>query len=570
MFIYCLLYSSPAKNTGAMRKPSNFLGYCIAAFLLLNLLASQFFYRFDFTQDQRYSLSETSISLIDQIEQPLAVEVYLTGDLPSVFKQLQLETRYLFEEYQAYNPKIKFTFIDPLDTKRPAEEVANIFYQRGMTPERLNMLQNGKTIENWIFPYAEVNMGGKQIQIPLLQKKLGASNEELVSRSIQNLEYQITNALVKLTRQKEKKVAVLRGKGQLEDAYIADYIKELGKYYRIAPFTLETLSDHPNETLTELQKFDLIIDAKPTEQFTDAEKYCLDQFIMNGGKAIWLTEQVMAEKDSLIKSGSTMAFPKQLDRYDLFFTYGIRINASLVNDLYSAPIVLAQGQGNQTQFNPFPWFYEPLADEASKHPIVGNLNAVHFNFANPIEFLERKEIQQTPLLKSSDLTRLEGTPREIKLDQIQEEVNPESYRSGPQILAALLEGEFTSLYFNRLLPFQNDKHIDKSKFTQQVVISDGDVIKNELVKGQVMELGFDRYTGNTYGNKDFLLNTANYLLGDEDLVKLRSKSIKLPILSQEKIEASQNAWKTILLVGGLFIFGIISFLFSYLRKRAYT
>jgi len=133
-----------------------------------------------------------------------------------------------------------------------------------------------------------------------------------------------------------------------------------------------------------------------------------------------------------------------------------------------------------------------------------------------------------------------------------------------------LEGEFTSLYFNRLLPFQNDKHIDKSKFTQQVVISDGDVIKNELVKGQVMELGFDRYTGNTYGNKDFLLNTANYLLGDEDLVKLRSKSIKLPILSQEKIEASQNAWKTILLVGGLFIFGIISFLFSYLRKRAYT
>lgn len=544
--------------------------YAFAGFVLINLLASQVFYRLDFTQDQRYSLSETSISLIEKIEQPLAIEVYLTGDLPSVFKQLQLETQYLFEEYHAYNSNIKFTFIDPLDTRRPAEEVANFFYQRQMTPERLNQIQNGKTIENWIFPWAEVTLGNKRMQIPLLQKKLGASNEEMVVSSIQNLEYQITNALVKLTRQKEKKVAVLRGNGQLQDAYIADFIKTLGAYYRIAPFTLKTIENQPNATLNELQKFDLIIDAKPQQEFTEVEKYALDQFIMNGGKAIWLTEQVNAEKDSLMRTGNMLAFPKKLETYDLFFAYGIRINPSLVNDLYSAPIVLAQGKGNQTQFNPYPWFYEPLADAASNHPVVGNLNAVHYNFANPLEFLERENIQQTPLLKSSNLTKLEGTPREIKLSQINDDINPETYQAGTQILAVLIEGKFNSLYNNRILPFENETHLNISLPTQQIFISDGDVIKNDVVKGQPQELGFDQFTGNTYGNKEFLLNAANYLLGDEKLVNLRTKSILLPMLDQDKIDASQYAWKSILIIGGILIFALISFLFSYLRKRAYA
>lgn len=553
-----------------MIKKAPLLFYAILGFVLVNLIASQMFYRFDFTQDQRYSLSKTSKNLLEEIEQPLAVEIFLTGDLPTVFKPLQLETRYLLEEYQAYNANVKFKFTDPLATKRAADEVANAFYRRGMTPERLNLLQNGKTIENLIFPWAEISMKGKKVQIPLLQKKLGASNEEMVNSSIQNLEYQITNALVKLTREKQKKIAVLRGKEQLKDAYIADYIKELGNYYRIAPFTLKTVENQPFATLNELQKFDLIIDAKPQEKYTEAEKYTLDQFIMNGGKAIWLTEQVTAEKDSLMKSGSMLAYPKELDIYDLFFSYGIRINPSLVNDLFSAPIILAQGKGNQTQFNPFPWFYEPLADEASSHPVVGNLNAVHFNFANPIEFLNREEIQQTPLLKSSKFTKLEGSPREIKLEQIKENIKPENYQAGAQILAALIEGEFTSLYNQRVLPFDNENHLNKSKSTQQVFISDGDVIKNEVVKGQPQELGFDEYTGNTYGNKEFLLNAANYLLGDEALVQLRTKSIQLPLLDVNKIDASQYAWKSIIIAGGLIFFVLLSFLFNYFRKRAYA
>lgn len=553
-----------------MIKKLSILSYAIIGFVLVNIVASQVFYRFDFTQDQRYSLSSTSRNWLDKIEKPLIIELYLTGDLPTVFKQLQLETRYLLEEYQAYNSQVKFKFTDPLATRRPAEEVASMFYRRGMTPERLNVLQNGKTIENLIFPWAEISLGGNTIQVPLLQKKLGASNEEIVTRSIQNLEYQLTNALIKLTREKEKKIAVLRGKGQLSDAYITDYVKELGKYYRIAPFTLKTVEDRPLITLKELQKFDLIIDAKPQEKYTEAEKYTLDQFIMNGGKAIWLTEQVTAEKDSLLQTGSMLVYPKELDTYDLFFSYGVRITPSLVNDLYSAPIILAQGKGNQTQFNPFPWFYEPLADAASTHPIVSNVNAVHFNFANPIELLERADIIQTPLLKSSDLTKLEGSPREIKLEQIKDKVNPENYQAGTQLLAALVEGNFTSLYNQRVLPFDNKNHQNKSVTSQQVFIADGDVIKNEVIKGQPQELGFDKYTGNTYGNKEFLLNAANFLLGDEDLVQLRTKSIQLPLLDMDKVEASQYAWKTILIVGGMVFYGLLAWGIHYRRKKLYA
>ncbi len=552
-----------------MKKQKKVLVYIILGFITLNLVASQFFYRFDFTSDQRYSLSETSINFIENIDKPVVAEIYLSGDLPSEFKQLEQETQFLFEEYQAYNPLLKFRFNNPLNTSQPAEEVANRFFQKGMTPERLNQIKNGKTVENWIFPWAEIKMGTKKVEIPLLQKKLGASTQEIIKSSIQNLEYQITNALIKLTREKEKKVAVLRGNGQLEDAYLADYIQELGKYYRIAPFTLKTVVNEPNKTLSELKKFDLIIDAKPTQKFTEAQKYCLDQFIMDGGKAIWLTEQINAEKDSLMQSGSMVVIPRDLNTYDLFFTYGVRINPTLVNDLYSAPIILAQGSGSQTQFNPFPWFYEPLADAASNHPTVNNINAVHFDFANVIEFLEREQINQIPLLKSSNLTKLEGAPKEIKLSQVQDEVNPEEYNAGTQVLAGWVEGSFKSLYQNRVLPFSNSEHIEISKVTQQVFIADGDVIKNEIRKGKVQELGFDRYTGNVYGNKSFLMNVANYLLGDEDLVKLRTKSVQLPKLDSTKIENTKNSWKLVLLVSGLLFVGGVSYSINLIRKKKY-
>ncbi|MGM0635955.1 MAG: gliding motility-associated ABC transporter substrate-binding protein GldG [Bacteroidota bacterium] len=552
-----------------MKKSSKNIILLLVVLILINLIATQAFKRFDFTEDQRYSLSNSTKEIIESAETPVKVKVYLTGDLPSVFKRLQLETQYILEEYAAYNPQIKFEFVNPVDEDKDAMKVATAFYQQGMTPETLNVIENGKTTENIIFPWAEATQGDKKVKIQLLNKQLGANNEEMVNASVQNLEYQFSDAFNKLLFEKEKKVAVLRGKDQLEDKFIADFFGNLREYYFIAPFTLEPIEEFPEESLEKLNEFDLIIDAKSTKTFTEKEKYVLDQYLMNGGKALWLTEQVQVEKDSLYKDQTTLAFPKKLNMYDFFFTYGIRINPQLVNDLYSAPIILAQGKGRDAQFNPFPWFYEPLAKAASSHPIVTNIDAVHFNFANPIELLEN-DIKKTPLLQSSPLTKLEGVPKEISLEMVNKEPNPESYQNGSQVLAVLLEGEFKSLYKDRVLPFDNENHIDKSKATQQIVISDGDVIKNEVEKGKPQELGFDRYSGNVYGNKDFLLNAINFMLDDSGLVELRSKQITMAKLDQDKVDKYAVLWKIINVLGGIIAISVFGIILIYLRKKKYV
>ncbi|MFO7744688.1 MAG: gliding motility-associated ABC transporter substrate-binding protein GldG [Psychroflexus sp.] len=538
--------------------------------LLLNVLASKFFTRVDFTSDQKYTLSKPTIELVESIESPVLIQVFLTGDLPSEFKRLQTETRYMLEELRAYNSNIKFEFIDPLDSNLEAMEVANLFYEQGMPPESLNIRENGKLTERVIFPWAVANYENKQASIKLLQKTLTQSNSELIQKSIENLEYGFVDAITKLNRKRSKKIAILKGQGELEDKYISDFLTTLKEYYLIAPFTLDSVKSNPKRTVDQLKTYDLIIDAKATQPFSEEKNYAIDQYLMSGGKALWLTEHVNVEKDSLYRaSKSALALPRNLNLYNLFFKYGIRINPQLVNDLYSAPIVLASGSGNSTQLSRFPWFYDPLGNIADEHPITSNLNPVKFEFANPIDTL-KSDLKKTILLESSELSRKIGVPSEINLNQINEEPNQELYTSGKFPMAVLVEGEFTSAFQAKLKPFQLKNTLDKSPVTQQVFISDGDVIKNQLQSGKPLELGFDRYSGITYGNKTFLLNTVNYLLGDEDLVKTRNKSISLDEMDLEKLEAEKLTWQIFNLavpILSMFAFGAA---FHIWRKRKYS
>ena len=490
----------------------------LVVIVLLNVLASQFFTRVDFTSDQKYTLSKPTIELIESIESPILIQVFLTGDLPSEFKRLQTETRYILEELRAYNSNIKYEFIDPLDSNLEAMEIANLFYEKGMPPESLNIRENGKLTERIIFPWAVVNYKNQQSSIQLLQKTLSQSNSELVQKSIENLEYGFIDAATKLTRERSKKVAILKGQGELEDKYLSDFLTTLKEYYLIAPFTLDSVESNPQRTVDQLKTYDLIIDAKATQPFSEEKNYAIDQYLMSGGKALWLTEHVNVEKDSLYRaSKSALALPRNLNLYNLFFKYGIRINPQLINDLYSAPIVLASGSGNSTQLSRFPWFYDPLANIANEHPITSNLNPVKFEFANPIDTL-KSGLKKTILLESSELSKKIGVPFEINLNEINEDPNPELYTSGRFPMAVMVEGEFSSAFQAKLKPFQLSKPLDKSPITEQVFISDGDVIKNQIQSGKPLELGFDRYSGITYGNKTFLLNTVNFLLGDKDLV----------------------------------------------------
>jgi gliding-associated putative ABC transporter substrate-binding component GldG len=542
----------------------------LAVLILLNLIASQFFARLDFTTDGRYTLSNSTLELVDSIENPILIQVYLTGDLPSEFKRLQTEVRYMIEELQAYNANIKFEFVDVLEGDRDAMQVANQFYELGMPPESLNIRENGKLTERLIFPWAVANIKNQQASVQLLQKTLTQSNSELIQKSIENLEYAFVDAITKLSRERTKKIAILKGQGELQDRYISDFLTTLKEYYLIAPFTLDSVSKNPQRTVDLLKTYDLIIDAKPTKAFSEEKNYAIDQYLMSGGKALWLTEHVNVEKDSLYRaSKSALALPTDLNLYNLFFKYGVRINPQLINDLYSAPIVLASGSGNSTQLSRFPWFYDPLGNVGQKHPITSNLNQVKFEFANPIDTL-KSNLKKTILLQSSELSRKVGVPSEINLSQITEEPDPRLYTSGNFPMAVLVEGQFRSAFQAKLKPFPLSNPLEVSPETQQVFISDGDVIKNQLQSGKPLELGFDRYTGLTYGNKTFLLNTVNFLLGDEDLVNTRNKSINLDEMDLDKLQKDKLTWQVLNLTVPLLSILVFGAVFFFWRKKKYS
>ena len=552
-----------------MRKNLKKIGLLVFLLILLNGLSSNVFYRFDFTKDKRYSIADVSKNIIDKVDRPLQVEVYLTGQLPPAFQKLKEETRFLLEEFSAYNSSIKINFINPVSGDKDASEVATKFFQQGMIPERLNIRKNNQVTEKIIFPWAKVKYKNKSKNVRLFIKNPNATNKEMVDQSIENLEYALADAIKQVSTKREKKIAVMRGKGELADQYIADYLTSIRDYYYIAPFSLKKSNEEPQKTLEQLEEFDLVLEAKPTEKFTKNEKYVLDQYIMNGGKSLWMTETVAIEKDSLINGQKAIALNNNLNLTDLFFAYGIRINPEIVKTLYSSPILLAQGEGKNTSFNPFPWFYEPLTKAAQAHPINQNLNDVRMIFANPMDTLANS-VKKTVLLESSPRSKTIGVPYQVSLNEINQEPEIKTYSEGSQHLAVLLEGKFKSMYKNRVKPFEIEGNKDDSQPTQQIIISDGDVVKNQLRKGKPLSLGFDKYSGKNYGNKDFLLNSINYLLGDQKLVELRTKNIQLAVFDQDKLAEKASFWKGFNLIAGVVVIGIFGFIYGYLRRRKFA
>ena len=551
------------------RNPISRIALLLLGLLLINFLSYQLFERFDLTSDKRYTLSAATEEIIAAADKPVVIDVFLKGDFPPEFLRLQRETRYLLEEFAAISNNIKFNFVNPLADGGDANAIATDFYEMGMTPARINVVENGRTTEAIVFPWAIANYGNETVKVPLLENALWANTEERVESSVQQLEYAFADAIRKLVLPKEKKIAVMRGNGELGDRYIADLLRSLQDYYYIAPFTLDSVAQNPRKTLDQLREYDLIIEAKPTEAYSEEEKLVLDQYLMSGGKQLWLLDRIAMENDSLFNAASTaFAIPSELNLGDYFFKYGIRINPVLVKDLYSAPIVLATGSGNQTQFDPFPWFYLPLAVPSDEHAIVSNVSPVKFEYSSQIDTLAN-QVQKTVLLSSSPRTMLEGVPVQISLDQLSNRPDPERFTAGPQPLAVLLEGEFTSVYKNRVLPFEPEEFLEESVPTKMIVISDGDVIRNQVQQGQPLELGFDRYTGTTYGNKEFLLNAVNYLLEDSGLMEVRSKEVSIAFLDREEVSQSLRFWQGITIALPLIMLLLFWILYRLYRRKRY-
>ena len=545
-----------------MKSKYSKITYVIITLAILNFIGSSFYQRFDLTEDSRYTLSEATKNIVKNTKGIVTIKVYLEGNFPAEFKRLQTETKLHLEELKSVNKNIQFRFINP-------SEIGQELIDKGMQPSNLQVQEGDKLSEIVLFPFAEVSYKNKTEQVSLLKDIFSNTQNQQLESSIQNLEYAFANAIQKVTSKKSKKIAVLRGNGELDDIYMVDFLKKIGEYYFLAPFTLDSVAIQPQKTLNQLTDFDLAIIAKPTEKFSEEEKYTLDQFTMQGGKSLWLIDNVQAELDSLMQTGETLAYPRDLGLTDFFFNYGVRINPTIITDLYSSQITLATGKvGNKTQFNSFLWKYHPLVISKNNHPINTNIEAVNLKFPNGIDTL-KNGIQKTILLQSSPLSKTVGTPSLISLKSITQKENPFEFNKGNLPIGVLLEGEFTSAYNQRVKPFIYKNSKEKSNSTKIIVISDGDIIANDIANGQPLELGVDKWTNQQYGNKDFLLNAVNYLLDDSGLLKIRAKKIQIDFLNKQKAYKETTKWQVINIVLPLIILAVFGLIFTYYRKRKY-
>lgn len=543
--------------------------FFVGILVLSTIVSRYFFYRFDLTSDGRYTLSQATRQIVSKIQSPIVIDVLLSGNIPAQYKPLQLEILQLLEEYRALNNHIIFRFSNPIDNAKNPNKVLEELTQYGLFPLQITTAEQGKTSQEYILPWAMVNSEEKTEKVALLKNKLGATPQELIELSVQNLEYAFTDALNKILLKKSKNIAILKSNGTLNDLQIADFLQLEGNYYNLAPFTLDSASTQGQKTLDQLTQYQLMIIAKPTQPFSDQQKQIIDQYIMQGGRVLWLIDQVAVELEDLyLNQGKTIAMPLDLNLADLLFKYGVRINYDLITDLYFTQIVVAQGSGSQSQYTPIPWLYHPMILSKNNHLINKNLDAIRIQFANSIDTLANA-VHKEVLLSSSALSRVEGTPTEIRLEN--KTINRDLYKKGSLPVAVLLEGHFSSAYKNRIKPIPLKNHTDEGNFSKMIIISDGDIIRNDISQNIPLELGYDKWTNNFYDNKLFLQNCVNYLLDDTALLQLRNKKTILPLLDKKQLTSEQrNQWKimSIILPLGVITLMAIGVQFWYKRRFA--
>lgn len=542
------------------------LGLGIGVLIAINLISGLLFLRIDLTEDKRFTLSDASNDILKKIDSPVIIDVLLDGDLPPEFQRLKLETEQLLENLYNRNDKIKYGFEDPLEDPAQAEATIAQLQRIGLTPANVTTEEEGRVSQELVFPWAMVTYRDQTVKVPLLKNKLGANTADRINNSIQNLEYAFVDAFSKLVVIEKKRVAVIKGNGELEDLYLADFLTAIREYYNIGAITLDSVTENPQKVLEQLKSYDLALVAKPTQPFSEEEKYVLDQFVIDGGRSLWLIDPVAMELDSLFnEEGRAVALPRDLNMNDFFFRYGVRLTPNLVDDLYCAQIVLASGEGNASEYNPLPWVYYPMVFSQNNHPINANMEALRFQFAGAMDTLENDN-KKTVLARSSPLSKKAIAPRTISFDILNSPPDRESYTEGNYPLAVLIEGTFQSAYRNRIKPLDLNGVSEQGGENKMIVISDGDLIANQLRNGRPVELGYDKWTNNFFGNKEFLVNCVNYLLDDTGLINIRNRKVNVSVLDPERITAQKTRWQLINIGIPLIFIAGVTFLFLYRRK----
>lgn len=570
-------------------KRSNIIQLVLAVvvIVLVNIISSFVFTRVDLTAEKRYSLSPATKQLLKNIHDVMFFKVYLEGDLPPGFKRLSNETREMLDEFRAYSDKIQYEFVNPSANPNARErtDAYKLLVERGLQPTDLRVNKKGQASELIIFPGAIVTYRGADVPVQLLMTQLGQNSDKVLNNSIQSMEYNLASAIRQLSVPVKPRIAFIEGQGELSKMETVDIHNALSDFYavdhitlnhKINSLTVRLKSDSAHDKL--VNKYHAIIIAKPTTPYDEKDKFLIDQFIMRGGKVLWLIDPVFATMDSLKKYNATMGISNDVNLDDMLFNYGVRMNTNLVQDINALPIPVKTGQvGNQPHFDFLPWYFFPILTPVINHPIVNGLNAIKTEFISSLDTVESPGIKKTILLTTSPYSRILNAPVYIDLEVLKQQVDERLYNKGPQPVAILLEGKFKSAFQFRLAPdiaTNNDLgFLEKSvKPSKMVVISDGDIIKNQFhySQGYPLPLGYDQYTQQTFGNKDLIMNVMNYLCDDSGLIAVRSRELKLRLLDRTIIDKQRLFWQllnTLLPIVLIMVFGISKFL---VRKKKYA
>ena len=517
--------------------------------------------RWDMTDDKHYSLSEASKTLLKQTDAPIEVTLLLDGDLNAGFRRLKKATEETVEEMAVY-----------AQITNHKSQITNIGDSLGLSPIVIHEReQNGKTAQTTVYPYALMSYKGKRAVVTLLKNTRGLSGEENLNASIEQLEFAFMEALHLLTQTQTPRVAILEGHGEPDEAHTYDLMSALSKYFAVDRGSIVESGESRVESHI-LDGYQAVLILAPQTAFSDAERFIIDQYIMRGGAVLWALNGVQLSEEILQKDGFTPIIPLDLGLTDLLFRYGVRINPALVQDVQCLPIpVNVSSDAEHPNFQPMPWTYAPLLLTSQGSPITKNMGQVMSTFVSPIDAVGGEDgIEKRILLATSTASRVTATPGEVNLSDMNPDMTEFKYQYVP--VAVSLEGAFSSAYAHRMVPegVESDEPIRKTGVpTRQVVIASGSIVINELQKSQALPMGYDRYSGMQFSNRDMVVNAVLWLTDSEGLIALREKDIALRLLNDKRAHDERMKIQLISTICPVAVLALIGGIVFVIRKRRY-
>lgn len=532
---------------------------------LLNLLAYLFVIRVDMTDDKHYSLSEASIELLRKTEASIDITLFLQGDLNAGFERLQRATKETIEEMSVHSD-IHFS-IEDLQSSYSKEEAERM----GMRPIVIHEReQDGKTAQTTIYPYALIQYKGKKAVVALLKNTRGLSGEENLNASIEQMEFAFMEALSLLLKKETPRIAIIEGHGEPDDTHTYDLMTALSRYFQVDRGQISGIDSIVDAHI--LDDYRAILILAPQTPFSDQERFIIDQYLMRGGSILWAIDGIRLSEEVLQQEGFTPIIPLDLGLSEMFFRYGIRINPALVQDIQCLPIpVNVSSDPEQPNLQPMPWTYAPLLLTSQGSPITRNMGQVMSTFVSPIEAVGGEDgIEKRVLLATSTASCLTATPGKVDLNDMNPNIEQFKYQYIP--IAVSLEGIFPSAYAHRMMPdgIASDEKIRKqSTPTRQIVIASGSIVINETQKGQILPMGYDRYSGMQFSNRDMIVNCLLWLTDSEGLINLREKDITLRLLNDKRAHDERLTVQLISTISPIAILALVGGVVMIIRKRKY-